>query len=177
MCSAHASTSFGVFAVSGALAFVHVASAVVLALTTAALVKATLGGAGRAPALELVSGALLAVLGLWLLWRGLRHRPHVHNEGIAVGAAAGLIPCPLTLFTMFLAQSRGVPEIGVAFAGMMMLGVALTLSLVAMGTVFARDRLLAFMEKHGASATRALRGFDIATGALLVTAGVLRAAS
>lgn len=166
---------FRSLAVSGALAFVHVASAVVLALTTAVLVKATLGGAGRAPALELVSGGLLTVLGFWLLWRGIRHRPHVHNEGIAIGAAAGLIPCPLTLFTMFLAQARGVPELGVAFAGMMMLGVALTLSLVAMGTVFARESLLFFMEKHGASATRALRGFDIATGVLLMVSGVLRA--
>jgi len=161
-------------AVSSALAFVHVASALVLALTTAALVKATLGGAGRAPALEIVSGALLAVLGVWLLWRGYRHRSHLHNEGIVVGAAAGLIPCPLTLFTMFLAQSRGVPEVGVAFAGMMMLGVALTLSLVAMGTVFARERLLAFIEKHGASTTHALNIFDIVTGALLIAAGVLR---
>jgi nickel/cobalt exporter len=162
-------------AVSSSLAFVHVTSAVVLALTTAALVKATLGGAGRAPMLEFVSGSLLAILGLWLLWRGFRHQSHVHNEGIAVGIAAGLIPCPLTLFTMFLAQSRGVPEIGVAFAAMMMFGVMLTLSLVAIGTVFARDRLLIFMEKHGAAGTRALRVFDIATGVLLVTAGIVRA--
>ncbi len=38
--------------VSIALAFVHVGSAVVLALTTFAIVKVTLGGAGRAPGLE-----------------------------------------------------------------------------------------------------------------------------
>ncbi|WP_425459635.1 hypothetical protein [Hankyongella ginsenosidimutans] len=34
---------------------------------------------------------------------------------------AGLIPCPLTLFVMTFALSRGVPEAGVAFAGVMML--------------------------------------------------------
>jgi nickel/cobalt transporter (NicO) family protein len=161
-------------AVSGALAFVHVASAVVIALTAAALVKKTLGGAGRAPALEIASGVLLACLGLWFVLRGLRRQPHMHNEGLLVGAAAGLAPCPLTLFTMVLAQSRGVSEAGIAFAVMMMAGVALTLSTVAMGTALARDALMALMDRHGASAARALRAFDIATGGLLVVAGIWR---
>lgn len=161
-------------AVSGALAFVHVASAVVIALTAAALVKKTLGGAGRAPSLEIASGVLLACLGFWFLLRGVRGQPHLHNEGLLVGAAAGLIPCPLTLFTMVLAQSRGVPEAGIAFAVMMMLGVALTLSVVAMGTALARDTLIAFMDRHGTSTSRMLRVFDIATGVFLITAGIWR---
>lgn len=166
---------FKSLAVSGALAFVHVGSAVVIALTAAALVTRTLGGAGRAPALEVASGILLACLGLWLLWRGVRARPHIHNEGILVGVAAGLIPCPLTLFTMVLAQSRGVPEAGIAFAVTMMTGVALTLSAVAMATAFARDHLIAFMDRHGQSTSRALRAFDIVTGALLAVVGIARA--
>jgi ABC-type nickel/cobalt efflux system permease component RcnA len=160
--------------VSSALAFVHVASAVIIALTAAALVKRTIGGAGRAPALELASGVLLLALGLWLLWRGLTRHTHVHGEGLIVGAAAGLIPCPLTLFAMVLAQSRGVPEVGVAFAGMMMVGVALTLSAVAAGTAFARDRMIALLRNHSDAAARALRAFDVATGVLLVAAGLGR---
>ncbi len=160
--------------VSSALAFVHVASAVVIALTAAALVKRTIGGAGRAPALETISGALLLILGLWLLWRGLTRHAHVRGEGLVVGMAAGLIPCPLTLFAMVLAQSRGVPEVGVAFAGMMMVGVALTLSVVAAATAFARNRLVALLRDHGGAAARTLRGFDLATGALLVAAGAWR---
>lgn len=162
--------------VSGALAFVHVTSAVVLALTSAALVRRTIGGAGRAPVLEFVSGALLIGLGLWLLWRGLSRRAHVHREALLVGVAAGLIPCPLTLFAMVLAQSRGVPEAGIAFAGMMMIGVALTLSAVAAVTAFARDRLLAVLRDHGDRAAQALRAFDVATGILLVAAGTWRIA-
>jgi nickel/cobalt transporter (NicO) family protein len=160
--------------VSGVLAFVHVASAVVLALAAATLVKRTLGGAGRAPALEIASGALLLGLGLWLLWRGIRQREHVHNEGLLVGVAAGLIPCPLTLFTMVLALSRGVPEAGVAFAAMMMIGIAFTLSLVAMATALARDAMTAFLLEHRASATRLLGGLDILTGGLLTVAGFYR---
>ena len=75
---------------------------------------------------------------------------------------------------MYLAQSRGVPEIGLAFAGSMMLGVALTLSLVAMATAFARGWLLAFVQKHGTSVDRSLRFFDVATGVLLIASGVVR---
>lgn len=161
--------------VSLVLAFVHVASAVVVALAATMLVKRTLAGAGRAPSLEFVSGGLLAVLGLWLLWRGLRSRPHVHHEGFLIGAAAGLIPCPLTLFTMFLAESRGIPEVGIAFAVMMMFGVALTLSLVAAATVFARTALVALLDKHANGAARILAALDVFTGLLLIAAGVIRA--
>lgn len=73
-----------------ASAFVHVASAVVVALAATWLVKRTIAGAGRAPSLE-ISEATLAALGIWLLWRGLP-QGHVHNEGIVVGIFAGLIP-------------------------------------------------------------------------------------
>jgi nickel/cobalt exporter len=163
--------------VSGALAFVHVASAVVIALTAAALVRRTIGGAGRAPALEVLSGALLILLGVWLIWRAFSRRAHVHGEGLLVGIAAGLIQCPLTLFAMVLAQSRGVPEAGIAFAGMMMIGVALTLSAVAVATAFARDRLVAFLRDHGDRSAQVLRAFDLLTGALLVIAGTWRVAA
>lgn len=161
-------------AISSALSLVHVGSAVVLAFTAAALVKATIGGAGRAPVLEMLSGGLLVALGLWLLWRGFRKYSHAHNEGILIGVAAGLIPCPLTLFAMFLTQARGVPELGVAFAASMMMGVALTLSLVAISTILARDFLLGFMARHGSSVQTGLRVFDAASGVLLVLAGLFR---
>lgn len=51
-------------------------------------------------------------------WRGARHQ---HREGLMVEAVAGLVPCPLTLFAMFYAMARGVPEAGLAFALAMMI--------------------------------------------------------
>lgn len=160
--------------VSIALALVHVASAVVLAFAASWLVKRTIAGAGRASSLEVLSGIALAILGIWLLWRGIRKQPHVHGEGIAVGFVAGLVPCPLTLFTMFLAQSRGVHELGYAFAATMMIGVALTLSIVAMATALARDRLLILAGQHGNSISTLARGLDITTGVLLIVGGIAR---
>lgn len=155
-------------AVAAVLALTHVASAVVIALIAAPLVTVTLGGVGRAPSLELVSRGLLALVGVWFLVRAWRGQPHRHGEGLAVGFMAGLVPCPLTLFAMFYAQSRGVPAAGLVFAVAMMLGVLLTLSIVALLAVLLRDRLVDFSLRHGAAMGRLTRALDGLAGALLI---------
>ena len=158
-------------AVAGALALTHVGSAVVLALAAAPILTRTLGGVGRAPVLEDISRGLLALMGLWFLFRALRGRMHEHREGIAVGIVAGLVPCPLTLFAMFLALSRGIPEAGLTFAAAMMLGVGLTLGAVAALTVFARERVVTFVGRHGGSVEKASRLLEGSTGLALIAIG------
>jgi nickel/cobalt transporter (NicO) family protein len=159
-------------AVAGALALTHVGSAVVLALAAAPILTRTLGGVGRAPVLEDISRGLLALIGLWFLFRALRGRAHEHREGIVVGIVAGLVPCPLTLFAMFLALSRGILEAGLTFAVAMMLGVGLTLGAVAALTVFARERVVNFVGRHGGSVKKVARLLEGLTGAALLAIGV-----
>ena len=89
-----------------------------------------------------------------------------------VGVIAGLIPCPLTLFAMFLALSRGVPEAGLTFAAAMMFGVAFTLGAVAAATILARDWMLKLIDRHGGSIERISRGLDAMSGVLLLMIGV-----
>src|SRR5918994_693887 len=137
--------------VAGALALTHVGSAVVLALAAAPILSRTLGGVGRAPVLEDVSRGLLALIGLWFVFKALRGRTHEHREGIVVGIVAGLVPCPLTLFAMFLALSRGIPEAGLTFALAMVLGVGATLCIVAALTVLARERVVRVIARQGGS--------------------------
>jgi nickel/cobalt transporter (NicO) family protein len=155
-------------AVASVLALTHVGSAVLLALIAAPLVTRTLGGVGRAPALEFASRGLLIAIGLWLIFRAWRGRAHPHGEGLAVGFVAGLIPCPLTLFAMFFALSRGVPVAGLVFAFAMMLGVLFTLAAVALLTIVTRDRFMSFIAQHGASMLLLTRVLDGVSGALLV---------
>ena len=155
-------------AIAGVQALTHVGSAVVLALLAVPLVTRTLGGVGRAPSLEVLSRGLLIAIGVWLVFRAVRGRAHMHGEGFAVGFVAGLVPCPLTLFAMFFALSRGVPEAGLTFALAMMLGVGLTLASVALVSVLARASVLAFTARHGASIHLIGRLIDGAAGAAMI---------
>jgi len=160
-------------AVAGALALTHVGSAVLLALAASSLVTRTLGGVGRAPLLEDLSRGLLAAIGAWLIWQAWRGRTHLHGEGLMVGVAAGLVPCPLTLFAMVVALGRGVPEAGLTFAAAMMVGVGLTLVAVATLTILARGWLIGLTTRHGASFERLSRSLDGLAGTLLLIIGVL----
>ena len=108
--------------------------------------------------MENVSRGLLAVIGAWLVVRALRGRPHRHGEGAMVGVVAGLVPCPLTLFAMFLALA-------------MMLGVSVTLSGVALLTILARDFVVRLSARYGASIDRLGHGLDALAGVLLVVIG------
>lgn len=156
--------------VSLALSFTHVLMSVLIALLALPLISASLGSVGRAPVLEDVSRALLGIIGLWMVWRALRPRRHVHahGEGLMVGVMAGLIPCPLTLFVMTFAISRGVPEAGIAFAFTMMLGVALTLSTVAIATILFRDRLMRLLAHRARLLDRSARFIEAAAGLVLL---------
>jgi ABC-type nickel/cobalt efflux system permease component RcnA len=158
--------------VAGVLSATHVASAVILALAGSSLLSRTLPGAGRSDLIEDVSRGLIGLIGLWLLVRAIRGARHVHGEGAAVGFVAGLVPCPLTLFAMVLAISRGIPEAGIAFAVSMLIGIAITLSGVAVATALARDRVAIFLERNGASVARIARVLDVTGGALLIAVGV-----
>jgi nickel/cobalt exporter len=158
--------------VAGVLSVTHVASAVLLALVGAPLLSRTITGAGRSDILEDVSRGLIALIGVWLVVRALRGKQHLHGEGLMVGFVAGLIPCPLTLFVMFLSLSRGIPEAGLTFAVAMLLGISLTLASVAIATTLARDRLAHLIDRHGKSVDRLARALDAIAGALLVIIGV-----
>lgn len=154
------------------LSATHISSAVLLALATNSLVTRSLVGAGRAPSLEWTSRLILVAIGLWFVYRAIRARPHVHGEGVAAGFVAGLIPCPLTLFVMTLALSRGAPEAGLAFSVSMLLGVATILGLVAVVSALARDTFVHLFDRHGMAIARVSRGLDAFAGATLMLIAV-----
>jgi nickel/cobalt exporter len=151
------------------LSFTHVAIAVLIAWLSLPLVSVALGSVGRAPLLEDISRGLLGAVGAWMLWRALAHGHHHKHEGEAVGVMAGLIPCPLTLFVMAFAIARGVPAAGILFAGTMMIGVALTLSFVAILSIVLRERLLHFVQGRPRLFNAIVHSIEGFAGAALVT--------
>ncbi|MCA1489461.1 nickel/cobalt transporter [Sinorhizobium alkalisoli] len=156
--------------VSLALSATHVTMAVAIALFSLPLVSVMLGSAGSAPVLEDLSRGLLGMIGAWMLWSAFFRPPHVHGEGegVAVGFMAGLIPCPLTLFVMTFAMSRGVPVAGIMFALVMMTGVALTLSTVALATVFFRTRVEKLLATRHTLLAKISKAVEALTGLILV---------
>ncbi|MER8499348.1 ABC transporter permease [Mesorhizobium sp. M1142] len=158
--------------VSITLSVTHVTIAVVIAALSLPLVSIALGSVGRAPLLEDISRGLLGLIGLWMLWRALSHGHHHKHEGEAVGFMAGLIPCPLTLFVMTFAISRSVPVAGLLFAGTMMIGVAITLSAVAILSILLRERLVWFVEGRSRLLEAITRSIEGLAGAALIALAI-----
>jgi len=159
--------------VSLLLSAVHVGMSVLIALLSLPLVSVAFGSVGRAPLLENLSRGLLGVIGLWMLWQAVRGTGHAHTgQATAAGFAAGLVPCPLTLFVMTFAISRGVPEAGVAFAAVMMIGVALVLAMVALAAVLFRQQLLRLLSSRPRLVDVVTRTIQLLAGVVLVVVAV-----
>ncbi|CDZ61292.1 urease accessory protein UreH domain-containing protein [Neorhizobium galegae] len=109
-----------------------------------------------------------------MLWRALFRGNHVHHEseGVAFGVMAGLIPCPLTLFVMTFAVARDVPEAGVLFAVVMMLGVAFTLPAVALSAVLFLDRMMRLFNARPRLIASVSRGVEVTAGLVLVAVAI-----
>jgi nickel/cobalt transporter (NicO) family protein len=146
-------------ATSLTLSFTHVTMSVMIVLLSLPLIRFSFGAeAGRAPVLEQISRSLLIVVGIWMIVRAIRpKRQQGDHASPAFGVMAGLIPCPLTLFVMTFAVSRNVPEAGIAFAVVMMAGVALTLSSVAIASLVFRGSLLSLLAERPHLMERASR--------------------
>jgi nickel/cobalt transporter (NicO) family protein len=155
------------------LILVHVGSAIVIAIGGFAVITRTIGGAGRAPALELASSMLVTGVGLWLLWRALRPRKHRHEgRGFALAIAAGLIPCPLTFFIMSYAIPRGMVWPGLALAACFAIGMIVTVAAFPLIAVLLRTRLTAWMTRTEPARARTAKAISVAAAVAIIAIGV-----
>lgn len=69
---------------------------------------------------------------------------------------------------MTFAISRGVPEAGVAFAAVMMIGVALVLGTVALAAVLFRRQLLGLLAPRPRAVDAVTRSIQVLAGLVLV---------
>lgn len=135
-------------ATSMLLSATHIGSAVAIGFGANWLVSRTITQAGRAPLLETISQTLLVAIAVWMIWRAIR--PARANEHLGLFAvAAGLVPCPLTLFIVVMATSMGSPEAGLIFALAMLVGVGSVLCVVGFIAHVMRDRAAAVLSGFG----------------------------
>lgn len=150
----------------------HVGSAVALVLSGYAILKHTLGGAGRAPALELASQVLIILIGGWLLWRALRRRPHGHGQSAPLLAVAtGLVPCPLTTFIMTYAVVHGAVKWGLLLSGLFTAGMIVMVAIFPLAAVVARTKLVPVMAQTETIRSRVELGLETSAAIALMALG------
>lgn len=142
------------------------------------------------PWLSLLSGLLVAAIGVWLLWRRWpgrarehaghshphqqeHHHPHYHpSKGslLSLGISGGLVPCPEALVVLMVAVSLRRIVLGLAILVAFSLGLALVLISIGVAMVLAGPAL----QKLGGNSswTRALPVVSAAVVTLL-GAGIL----
>ena len=100
------------------------------------------------PWLNLVSGLLVLVVGAYVLRKNLRRRRHHHHHHhhpdqlswrgiVAMGAAAGLIPCPSALVVLLGAVAQGEIALGMLMIVAFSVGLAATLTVLGLAVVSA----------------------------------------
>jgi nickel/cobalt transporter (NicO) family protein len=114
------------------------------------------------PWLNLASGALVLVVGAGVLRSRIRHRHHHHHHHdhgggeahshappetfswrglVAMGASAGLIPCPSALVVLLGAIAQGQIALGMLLIVAFSVGLAATLTLLGLAVVYAGKAL------------------------------------
>lgn len=130
------------------LSVTHVGLAAFLVLVGVKVVSTSLSTAGRAPAIEVMSAAMITLVGLFLAVRTVCHTPHDHARGSgAMALAAGFVPCPLTTFVLTYAIVNGRLAAGITAIAAMLTGIAVTLTAFAVTTILFRERLYPFLER------------------------------
>lgn len=155
------------------LALTHVGMAVILVLAGVAVISRSLALGGRAPAFEVLSAALITLVGAYLLFRVVRPPPHTHaGDGRTLAVVAGLVPCPLTTFILIYALAHDKLAVGLAAVGAMMGGVILTIVSFAVTAVVARDRLVVLLQSSATVRQRLGFWLEFAGAAAVLVLGL-----
>ena len=134
------------------------------------------------PWLTLASGLLVVVVGAGVVRSRLRSRRHDHGHHhrhddvttrglLAMGASAGLIPCPSALVVLLGAVSQHQLALGMLLIVAFSLGLAATLTVLGVAVVYA-GRLTARLDLRG----RFVTALPVASGVLIVAAGLVLSA-
>lgn len=160
--------------------------------------------AGAVPYIERASFVLIACLGAWLIWRAVRgghehghpyshEHEHDHNhdhahmptpaelkkakgfrEMAAMILSVGLRPCSGAVLVLLFAVTQGAFLIGAASALIMSLGTAITVSVLAVLTVFSKNAALAIARRTDSPWAARIEPILMAGGgAIILLFGVL----
>ncbi len=173
----------------GIVTFTHTASVLVLG-TLVLIFSAWVNPQQIIPGLTVASGALVAAVGLKLLWdrwrllRGGHDHHHDHDHAhphthalpqtisgrslISLGVSGGLVPCPEALVILIVAATIGRLGLGLAMIVCFSLGLAAVLIAIGVALVTLGERLLGRVPRNG----RLIQALPMLSAALVVGLGV-----
>jgi nickel/cobalt transporter (NicO) family protein len=155
------------------LTLTHVGLALVLVLAGFAVISRAFAQGGRTPQFEIASGAMVAMIGAFLLWRSTRDDHHMHKrDGRTLAFVTGMIPCPLTTFIMSYALARGLIAAGLAVTAAMALGMIATIGGIALAAAFARDRFMGLLARTEGWRHRAGRVLEVGGSVMVLVFGL-----
>jgi ABC-type nickel/cobalt efflux system permease component RcnA len=151
----------------------HVGLAVVLVLAGFTVISRVFAQGGRTPQFEIASGALVALIGAFLLWRSTRRDHHMHERnGRTLAFVTGMIPCPLTSFIMSYTLARGLLGAGLAVTAAMALGMIATIGGIALAAAFARDRFMGLLARTESWRHRVGRVLEVGSSVMVLVFGL-----
>jgi nickel/cobalt exporter len=154
------------------LTLTHVGLAVILVLAGFAVISKVFAYGGRTPQFEIASGALIAAMGAFLLYRALASDHHATpRNGKTLALVTGMIPCPLTTFIMSYAIARGMLGAGLTVTAAMAGGMIATIGGIALAAAFARDRFIGLIVRTEALRHRLGRALEVAGSAAVLGFG------
>ncbi|WP_051670406.1 sulfite exporter TauE/SafE family protein [Bryobacter aggregatus] len=128
--------------------FTHTASVFVLGLLAYYLME-SVDLQKLSPVLQRCSGALVAGIGLWLLYQRLRPKSEVlvssggtaggHNHALSLrslGVSGGIVPCPEALSLLLISLSRGQSLYGLVLLLSFSVGLAVVLIALGLAAVY-----------------------------------------
>jgi nickel/cobalt transporter (NicO) family protein len=157
----------------------HTAGVFALGLVTLALSQYVLPE-DLYPWLTLASGLLVVGVGVTVLRQRLKRRHHQHHHHhhhdvttrslLAMGASAGLLPCPSALVVLLAALSQHQVALGLVLITVFSLGLAATISSIGLAVVYARSFLSRFELSTRASMIPAISALVIVVVGCVLTA-------
>ena len=179
------------------VAIVHVIAAVVVVWLADIVLKAGFGvGLSEVPGLRAGSFLIIVGIGVYMLYAAVRaslgpdagahghhhhhgldrhdHHHHHHGSGRAEGGllalAAGMAPCPGAVLIMLYAVANGMIVPGFLLVAAMSLGIGLSICILGVGAILARQTAMRVMERAGGNrGLGALRHGMNYAGAVFVT--------
>lgn len=175
------------------VAIVHVIAAVIIVWLADTVLRAGFGiGLSEVPGIRAASFLIIVGIGLYMLYQagrassvsvsdgGADGHGHGHShghdhgrgglEGGLLALAAGMVPCPGAVLIMLYAVANDMIYPGFLLVGSMSLGIGLSICVLGVGAILARQTAMQVMERSGSSrSVNALRKTLNYAGATFVT--------